>query len=151
VVDAVRCAIEIQNGMVECNAGLPPERRIEFRVGIHLGDVVEEADGDLMGDGVNICARLEGIAEPGGICLSEDAYRQARDKLKERFVDLGEKDLKNIARPVRVYALKPGSEGAAPAPFASAPNKQGPPHLSIVVLPFANMTGDLDRIVSSMA
>ena len=84
VVDAVRCAIEVQNGMVERNAGLPPERRIEFRVGIHLGDVVEESDGDLMGDGVNIAARLEGIADPGGICLSEDAYRQVRDRLEGR-------------------------------------------------------------------
>ena len=83
VVDAVRCAIEVQNGMAERNAGLPPERRIEFRVGVHLGDVVEEADGDLMGDGVNIAARLESIAGPGGICLSEDAYRQVRDKVKE--------------------------------------------------------------------
>jgi adenylate cyclase len=78
VVDAVRCAIEVQNGMVE----FPPERRIEFRVGIHLGDVVEESDGDMMGDGVNIAARLEGIAEPGAICLSEDAYRQVRDRIK---------------------------------------------------------------------
>jgi class 3 adenylate cyclase len=78
VVDAVRCAIEVQNGMVERNAGLPPERRIEFRIGIHLGDVVEESDGDLMGDGVNIAARLEGIAKPGAICLSEDAYRQVK-------------------------------------------------------------------------
>jgi adenylate cyclase len=78
VVDAVRCAIEVQNGLIERNAGLPPERRIEFRVGIHLGDVVEEADGDLMGDGVNIAARLEGIAAPGAICLSEDAYRLSR-------------------------------------------------------------------------
>ena len=77
VVDAVRCAIEVQTGMVERNAGLPPERRIEFRVGVHLGDVVEEADGDLMGDGVNIAARLEGVCKPGAICLSEDAYRQA--------------------------------------------------------------------------
>ena len=77
--------------MVERNAGLPPERRIEFRVGIHVGDVVEESDGDLMGDGVNIASRLEGIAEPGGICLSEDAWRQVRDKVKEAFVDLGEK------------------------------------------------------------
>jgi adenylate cyclase len=76
VVDAVRCAIEVQTGMVERNAGLPPERRIEFRIGIHLGDVVQESDGDLMGDGVNIAARLEGVAEPGAICLSEDAYRQ---------------------------------------------------------------------------
>jgi adenylate cyclase len=78
VVDAVRCAIEVQSGMVERNSGLPPERRIEFRVGIHLGDVVEESDGDLMGDGVNVAARLEGICEQGGICLSEDAYRQVQ-------------------------------------------------------------------------
>jgi len=76
VVDAVRCAIEVQHGMVERNAGLPPERRIEFRIGVHVGDVVEESDGDLMGDGVNIAARLESIATPGAICLSEDAYRQ---------------------------------------------------------------------------
>src|SRR5271165_5566491 len=81
VVDAVRCAIEVQNGLIERNAGLPSERRIEFRVGIHLGDVVEKADGDLMGDGVNIAARLEGIAAPGSICLSEDAYRQVRGRL----------------------------------------------------------------------
>src|ERR1700749_1056021 len=80
-VDAVRCAIEVQNGLIERNAGLPPERRIEFRVGIHVGDVVEEADGDLMGDGVNIAARLEGIAQPGAICLSEDAYRQVSNRL----------------------------------------------------------------------
>ena len=78
VVDAVRCAIEVQNGMVERNAGLPPERRIQFRIGIHLGDVVEETDGDLMGDGVNIAARLESIAEPGTICLSEHAYWQVK-------------------------------------------------------------------------
>ena len=89
VVEAARCAVEVQNGMVERNSGLPADRRIEFRIGIHLGDVVEEADGDLMGDGVNIAARLESIAEPGGICLSEDAWRQVRDKLKEAFVDLG--------------------------------------------------------------
>jgi adenylate cyclase len=95
VVDAVRCAIEVQNGMIERNAGVPRERRIEFRVGIHLGDVVEESDGDLMGDGVNIAARLEGVADPGGICLSEDAYRQVRDRLKEQFIDLGEKNLKS--------------------------------------------------------
>lgn len=81
VVDAVRCAIEVQNGMVERNAGLPPERRIDFRIGIHLGDIVEESDGDLMGDGVNIVARLEGVAKPGAICLSEDAYRQVKARL----------------------------------------------------------------------
>src|SRR6478672_8761698 len=106
VVDAVRCAIEVQNGMIERNAGLAAERRIELRAGIHLGDVVEESDGDLMGDGVNIAARLEGIAKPGAICLSEDAYRQVRDRLQHEFLDLGEKNLKNIARPVRVYAVK---------------------------------------------
>jgi adenylate cyclase len=84
VVDAVRCAIEVQTGLIERNAGLPPERRIEFRVGIHLGDVVEEADCDVMGDGVNIAARLEGICAPGAICLSEDAYRQVKSRLDLR-------------------------------------------------------------------
>ena len=116
VVDAVRCAIEVQNGMVERNTGLPPERRIEFRVGIHLGDVVEESDGDLMGDGVNIAARLENLCEPGGICLSGAAHEQVRDRLKERFADLGEKPLKNIARPVRAFGLsltQSGSSGQA--------------------------------------
>src|ERR1051325_2909337 len=103
VVDAVRCAIEVQNDMVERNAGVPPERRIEFRVGIHLGDVVEESDGDLMGDGVNIAARLEGVAQPGAICLSEDAYRQVRSRLDLAINDLGETKLKNIAEPLRVY------------------------------------------------
>jgi TolB-like protein/class 3 adenylate cyclase len=145
VVDAVRCAIEVQNAMVERNAGVPEDRRIVFRIGIHLGDVVEEADGDLMGDGVNIAARLEGIAQPGTICLSEDAYRQVREKLKHEFVDLGERALKHIARPMRAYALRPSSEGVALAPSASPPNTQGPPHFSIVVLPFANMTGDPEQ------
>jgi TolB-like protein/class 3 adenylate cyclase len=146
VVDAVRCAIEVQNGMAERNAGLPPERRIEFRVGIHLGDVIKEADGDLMGDGVNIAARLEGIAEPGSICLSEDAYRQVRDRLSEAFLDLGDRSLKNIARPVRVYAIKTGGSATASraAPAARAPTT-GPPPLSILVLPFANIGGDPEQ------
>src|SRR5499427_2403547 len=108
VVDAVRCAIEVQNAMIERNAGLPPERRIEFRIGIHLGDVVEEGDGDLMGDGVNIAARLEGIAAPGDICLSEDAYRQVKARLDLSVSDLGQTQLKNIAEPLRVYALAVG-------------------------------------------
>src|SRR5450432_4154836 len=95
VVDAVRCAIEVQDGMVERNAGVPPERRILFRIGIHLGDVVEEADGDLMGDGVNIAARLEGIAEPGAICLSEQAYWQVKGRLDLAVTDLGATRLKN--------------------------------------------------------
>jgi adenylate cyclase len=119
VVDAVRCAIEMQNGMVERNAGLPPERRIEFRVGIHLGDVVEESDGDLMGDGVNIAARLEGIAKPGAICLSEDAYRQVRARLDLAVSDLGETKLNNITVPVRVYSLQVGvcSSNKLPSSF----------------------------------
>ena len=95
VVDAVRCAIEVQSGMLERNAGLKPERRIEFRVGVHLGDVVEESDGDLMGDGVNIAARLKGIAKAGTICLSEDAYRQVKSRLDVAVSDLGETQLKN--------------------------------------------------------
>jgi class 3 adenylate cyclase len=106
VVDAVRCAIEVQTGMVERNAGLSPEKRIEFRVGIHLGDVVEESDGDLMGDGVNIAARLEGVAKPGTICLSEDAYRQVKQRLDLKVSDLGPTHLKNIAEPMRIYSLE---------------------------------------------
>ena len=147
VVDAVRCAIEVQNGMVERNAGLPPERRIEFRIGIHLGDVVEESDGDLMGDGVNIAARLEGIAKPGAICLSEDAYRQVKSRLDLAVSDLGATQLKNIAEPVRVYSLQVGlpaqAKHAAPLPQTSAPSSA--PRLSIVVLPFANIGGDPEQ------
>jgi class 3 adenylate cyclase len=105
VVDAVRCAIEIQSGLAERNAGVPEDRRLQFRIGIHIGDVVEESDGDLMGDGVNIAARLEGVAKPGGICLSEDAWRQVQGKVEASFADAGEQRLKNISRPVRVYAL----------------------------------------------
>jgi len=118
VVDAVRCAIEVQTGLVERNAGLPPERRIEFRIGIHLGDVVEEADGDLMGDGVNIAARLEGIAQPGAVCLSEDAYRQVKQRLDLAVTDVGPTQLKNIAEPIRVYLLQVGvpSQGKSTSP-----------------------------------
>jgi TolB-like protein/cytochrome c-type biogenesis protein CcmH/NrfG len=141
VVDAVRCAIEVQNGMVERNAGLPPERRIEFRVGIHLGDVVEESDGDLMGDGVNIAARLEGIAKPGAICLSEDAYRQVRSRLDLSVSDLGATQLKNIAEPIRVYSLEVGRSSER----MRSPSASTPPRLSIVVLPFANIGGDPEQ------
>jgi len=108
VVAAVRCAIEVQSGLAERNSGLPPEKRIEFRVGIHVGDVVEEGDGDLMGDGVNIAARLEGVAKPGAICLSEDAYRQVKGRLDLAVTDLGQTQLKNIAEPIRVYSLEVG-------------------------------------------
>ena len=133
--------------MVERNAGVPPERRIEFRVGIHLGDVVEEADGDLMGDGVNIAARLEGIAAPGAICLSEDAYRQVKGRLDLAVSDLGPTQLKNIADPIRVYSLPGGQAAPAhakPAPIL-APEKSAAPRLSIVVLPFANIGGDPEQ------
>ena len=181
VVDAVRCALEVQTGMVERNTGLPPERRIEFRIGIHLGDVVEEADGDLMGDGVNVAARLESIAKPNAICLSEQAYWQVKGRLDVAASDLGPTQLKNIAEPVRVYALdigkraeaakslKPGvlkrplavlAAGAAAlvliaagagyfasanrtataVPTAATP--AAPARLSIVVLPFANLSND---------
>jgi TolB-like protein/class 3 adenylate cyclase/Flp pilus assembly protein TadD len=145
VVDAVRCAIEMQNGLIERNAGLPPDRRIEFRVGIHLGDVVEESDGDLMGDGVNIAARLESICEPGAICLSEDAYRQVKGRLDLAVADLGPIDLKNIAEPIRVYSLEVGKPAQAKPTPASAAEKSAPPRLSIVVLPFANIADDPEQ------
>jgi adenylate cyclase len=113
VVDAVRCAMEVQHAMVERNAGVAAEKRIEFRIGIHLGDVAEESDGDLMGDGVNIAARLEGIAMPGTICLSEDAYRQVKGRLDLAVRDLGLTQLKNIADPIRVYSLEVGKAAAS--------------------------------------
>ena len=187
VVDAVRCALEVQHAMVERNAGVAPDKRIEFRIGIHLGDVVEESDGDLMGDGVNIAARLEGIAAPGAICLSEDAYRQVKGRLDLAAGDLGLTQLKNIAEPIRVYSLQvgvPAQAKAATEPLesplkpkrrsaflpliagivaliaivggawyflarnrvapvaATAPAPSEAARLSIVVLPFANLSGD---------
>src|SRR5271165_4752210 len=181
VVDAVRCAIEVQNGLIERNAGVPENRRIEYRVGIHVGDVVEESDGDLMGDGVNIAARLEGVAQPGSICLSEDAYRQVKSRLDLKVSDLGATPLKNIAEPIRVYSLEVGQPAqpkpAAPADQAKPSSSKGrlgfaplaaafaallllaaasgwfllpghsvkpapAAHLSVVVLPFANLSGD---------
>ena len=143
VVDAARCAIEVQTGMIERNAGVAPDRRIEFRIGIHLGDVVEEADGDLVGDGVNIASRLEGLCAPGAICLSEDAYRQLKGRLDLAVSDLGLKELKNIADPIRVYSLEVG-KAAKPA-LASTAEKSAPPRHSIVVLPFANIGGDPEQ------
>jgi TolB-like protein/class 3 adenylate cyclase len=145
VVEAVRCAVEVQNRMVEHNAGMPEDRRIEFRIGVHLGDVVEEADGDLMGDGVNIAARIEGVAKPGAICLSEDAYRQVKGRLDLAVTDLGAKELKNIAQPIRVYSLEVGEPAQAKPVLAPAPKKFLPPRLSMVVLPFANIGGGAEQ------
>src|SRR5262245_35191771 len=138
--------------MVERNAGLPSDRRIEFRIDIHLGDVVEETDGDLMGDGVNIAARLEGIAKPGAICLSEDAYRQVKARLSLAVNDLGSTQLRNIPEPIRVYSLEVGSAGQAKVPTQSEPESDKqlarlalPDKPSIAVLPFQNMSGDPEQ------
>ncbi|WP_247278207.1 MULTISPECIES: adenylate/guanylate cyclase domain-containing protein [unclassified Bradyrhizobium] len=139
VVDAVRSAVDVQRAMVESNAGLAPDRRIEFRIGINLGDVVVEDDGDLMGDGVNVAARLEQIAEPGGICLSSAAYHQVRGKMDIAAQDRGQQQLKNIAEPVQVYSLSPMRAAA------TAPHTAIAPRLSIVVLPFVNLDGNSEQ------
>jgi TolB-like protein/class 3 adenylate cyclase len=150
VVDAVQCAIEVQKTMIERNAGVPPDRRIEFRIGIHLGDVVEESDGDLMGDGVNVAARLEGVADPGAICLSEDAYRQVKARLGLAVSDLGAIQLKNIAEPMRLYSLqvaevtqaKPARQEEAATPERPSTRLALPDKPSIAALPFQNMSDD---------
>ena len=145
VVDAARCAIEVQTGVVERNAGVALDRRIEFRMGAHLGDVVEEADGDLMGDGVNIAARLEGVCTAGAISMSEDFYRQLKGRLDAAVSDLGPKQLKNIPDPIRVYSLDVGRPTLGKAATFPAPETSGRPRLSIVVLPFANIGGDPEQ------
>ena len=144
VVAAVECAIAIQKLMVERNADTPEAKRIVYRIGVNLGDVLIDGD-DILGEGVNIAARLEGICEPGGVLISSTAYEHTRGKIDADFVDLGEKTLKNIARPVRAFAVKVASARAATAPSATAPSNQGPPRLSIVVLPFANIGGDAEQ------
>ena len=141
-VDAARCAVEIQRGMGERNAGAPPEKRIELRIGVHVGDIMIEDD-DIFGDGVNIAARLEGIAQPGGICISDDAYRQVRGKIDVSFQDFGEQELKNIARPVRVYQVRPDAPAAAGKPTAGGLTLPDKP--SIAVLAFQNMSGDAEQ------
>jgi hypothetical protein len=196
VVAAVECAIAIQQMMAERNAALPQAKRILYRVGVNLGDILIDGE-DILGDGVNVAARLEGICEPGAICLSEDAWRQARGRIEAEFVDLGEQSLKNIARPVRAYALTPAAiaafkaeslAGSAAISTADAPKSRGvwarwparaaalallllvagtfgwragyaprfmaasvddklanAPRLSIVVLPFENLSGDKEQ------
>jgi adenylate cyclase len=138
-VDAARCAVEIQHGMAERNASVPQDKRIEFRIGVHVGDVMIE-DGDIFGDGVNIAARLEGIAQSGGICISDDAYRQVRGKLDANFQDAGEQELKNIARPVRVYRVQ--LNGATLTARTPLPIPDKP---SIAVLPFDNLSAEPDQ------
>ena len=191
VVDAVRCAVEVQRGIAERNVDVPTEKRIELRIGINLGDVIAEGE-DIFGDGVNVAARLEALAEPGGICVSRVVRDQVRDRLDYAFEDLGEQSVKNIARPVRVYALRP--EAVADLPASILPPKRPrrgrstnvviaavatvalviagaawwlwpatkpsppavaatttiaqplqAPRLSIVVLPFANLSNDPDQ------
>jgi adenylate cyclase len=143
VVDAVRCAVEVQREMAERNAGTPAEKRIEFRAGINLGDVIAERD-DIFGDGVNVAARLEALAEPGGICVSRVVRDQVRDRLDFTYEDLGDQQVKNIVRPVRVYALHPQALADPPAarvpPPTSISQPTVAPRLSIVVLPFANLS-----------
>jgi adenylate cyclase len=141
-VDALRCASEIQEAMAARNAGIAPEHRIVFRVGIHQGDVVVE-NGDIFGDGVNIAARLEGLAEPGGICVSRGVRDEVRDKLDFVFDDMGEQQVKNITRPVRAFAIRLGS--AAPARPATKPSLPLPDKPSLAVLPFQNMSGDPEQ------
>ena len=147
VVDAVRCAVEVQREMAERNADVPSDRRIELRMGINLGDIIKDGR-DIYGDGVNIAARLEALAEPGGICVSRVVRDQVRDKLAFSFEDLGEQQVKNIARPVRVHRVVL-SEISSPSEQAMATPSQSPLPLpekpSIAVLPFQNMSGDPEQ------
>src|SRR5450631_2706030 len=139
-VDAVQCAVEAQTALAAANADLSPDRRVNFRIGVHVGDVMVKG-GDLFGDGVNIAARLEGIAEPGGVCISDDAHRQIRGKIDAAFEDLGERKLKNIAEPMRAWLLRGVAAESSPAPMP-VPTLAIPDKPSIVVLPFDNMSAE---------
>jgi TolB-like protein/class 3 adenylate cyclase len=147
-VDAARCAVEVQRGMAAQNTDVPKDLRVEFRIGIHVGDIIID-DNDIFGDGVNIAARLEGIAEPGGVCLSDDAYRQIRGKVEIAFDDLGLQSLKNIAEPMRAWRVKLGGQAAATVqpslPASQAPALALPGKPSIAVLPFQNMSADPEQ------
>jgi adenylate cyclase len=148
VVDAVRCAVDIQRGMRERNSGIPAEKRIQFRIGINVGDIIIDGD-DIYGDGVNIAARLEGLAEPGGVCVSDDAQRQIRGKVDTNFEDMGPQNLKNIAEPMRAWRLQMNAGGSAAASIGRpVESTQAPPlpyKPSIAVLPFQNMSGDPEQ------
>ena len=147
-VDAARCAIEVQRGLAERNAAVPEIRRLEYRIGIHVGDIIVD-ENDIFGDGVNIAARLEGIAEPGGVCISDDAQRQIRGKVDTSFEDMGPQNLKNIAEPMRAWRLRMNASSSAAAPIEpSIESTQAlalPDKPSIAVLPFQNMSGDPEQ------
>src|SRR3954447_5916645 len=141
-VDAIRCAIEVQRSMLRQNAGLPQDKRVEFRIGIHVGDIIIDDD-DIFGDGVNIAARLEGIAVPGGVCLSDDAWRQIRGKIDAAFENIGKQTLKNIAEPMQAWQIRPAAEASpAAGPPAKTRDLALPDKPSIVVLPFDNMSAE---------
>src|SRR5258708_5331168 len=143
-VDAARCAVEVQRSMAGQNAAVPQDHRIEFRIGIHLGDIIID-DNDIFGDGVNIAARLEGIAEPGGISISRAVHDQVRDRIDVCFDDKGEIALKNIARPVQVFAISGAKQSKTTISPTSKPAHALPDKPSISVLPFTNMSGDPEQ------